>query len=238
MIGPLINGSAIIIGGVLGITLSRFIPQRLRDGLPPAFAMVSIAMGITLVVKVHQLPAVALAVVLGVALGELLKLEHGIQQGGIWIQHALSRFLPAPRHRLPQDVYTQNFTALIVLFCASGTGVVGALTEGLTGDYQLLVIKSALDIFTALIFSITLGAAVISIAIPQFIVQTLLFFSAKLIMPFMNDITMGDFAACGGIIMMAVGLRIAQIKMFAVVNFLPALLLIIPLSLYWHRWFG
>lgn len=57
-------------------------------------------------------------------------------------------------------------------------------------------------------------------------------------MPFMNDITMGDFAACGGIIMMAVGLRIAQIKMFAVVNFLPALLFIIPLSIYWHRWFG
>lgn len=78
MIGPLINGSAIIIGGVLGISLSRFIPQRLRDGLPLAFAMISIAMGITLVVKVYQLPAVALAVVLGVALGELLRLEHGI----------------------------------------------------------------------------------------------------------------------------------------------------------------
>lgn len=238
MIGPLINGSAIIIGGILGISLSRFIPQRLRDGLPPAFAMISIAMGITLVIKVHQLPAVALAVVLGVALGELLRLEHGIQLGGIWIQRVLSRVLPPPRHKLPTDVYTQNFTALIVLFCASGTGVVGALTEGLTGDYQLLIIKSALDVFTALIFSITLGAAVISIAVPQFLVQALLFFSAQLIMPFMNDITMGDFAACGGIIMMAVGLRIAQIKMFAVVNFLPALLFIIPLSIYWHRWFS
>ncbi|GAB7271886.1 hypothetical protein DZS_32800 [Dickeya ananatis] len=49
---------------------------------------------------------------------------------------------------------------------------------------------------------------------------------------------MGDFAACGGIVMMAVGLRIAQIKTFAVVNFLPALVLIIPFSLYWHRFFS
>lgn len=178
MIGPLINGSAIIIGGVLGISLSRFIPQRLRDGPPPAFAMISIAMGITLVIKVHQLPAVALAVVLGVALGKLLRLEHGIQLGGIWIQRVLSRVLPPPRHKLPPDVYTQNFTALIVLFCASG--VVGELTEGLTGDYQLLIIKSALDVFTALIFSIVLGAAVISIAVPQFLVQALLFFSAQI----------------------------------------------------------
>ncbi|MFE8047659.1 DUF554 domain-containing protein [Brenneria goodwinii] len=238
MIGPLINGAAILIGGGLGIALRRFIPQRLQDGLPPAFAMVSIAMGVTLVVKVQQLPAVALAIIIGVAVGELCRMEYGVQRAGIMIQRALSRVLPTPEHRLPQDVYTQNFTALIMLFCASGTGVVGALTEGLSGDYQLLIIKSALDIFTALIFSISLGFAVMSIAIPQLIIQSLLFFSAKLIMPFMTVITLGDFSACGGLIMIAVGLRIAQIKLFAVVNFLPALLLVIPISLYWHRFFG
>ncbi|PWC19164.1 hypothetical protein DDT52_12750 [Brenneria roseae subsp. roseae] len=238
MVGPLINGAAILIGGGIGIALRRFIPQRLQDGLPPAFAMVSIAMGITLIVKVQQLPAVALAIIIGVAVGELLRMEYGVQNVGIFIQKTLNRLLPTMEHRLPQDVYTQNFTALIMLFCASGTGVVGALTEGLTGDYQLLIVKSALDVFTALIFSITLGFSVMSIAIPQFIIQTLLFFSAKLIMPFMTVITMGDFSACGGIIMVAVGLRIAQIKLIAVVNFLPALILIVPISLYWHRIFG
>lgn len=56
-------------------------------------------------------------------------------------------------------------------------------------------------------------------------------------MPFMTVVTAGDFSACGGIIMIAVGLRIAQIKTFAVVNFLPALFLVIPISLYWHRFF-
>ncbi|MEH0874031.1 DUF554 domain-containing protein [Pectobacterium cacticida] len=238
MIGPLINGAAILIGSGLGIALRRFIPQRLQDGLPPAFAMVSIAMGVTLVVKVQQLPAVALAIVVGVALGELLRMESGVQWAGMKIQKGLNRLLLTQAHHLPQDVYNQNFTALIVLFCASGTGVVGALTEGLTGDYQLLIIKSVLDIFTALIFSISLGLAVMSIAIPQIIVQTLLFFSAKLIMPFMTAITMSDFTACGGVIMIAVGLRIAQIKLFAVVNFLPALILVIPISLYWHRLFA
>ncbi|MEC5320029.1 DUF554 domain-containing protein [Brenneria populi subsp. brevivirga] len=238
MVGPLINGAAILVGGGLGIALRRFIPQRLQDGLPPAFAMVSIAMGVTLVIKVQQLPAVALAIIIGVAAGELLRMEYGVQKAGMMIQRALSRILPQPERRLPQDVYTQNFTALIVLFCASGTGVVGALTEGLNGDYQLLIIKSALDIFTALIFSITLGFAVMSIAIPQLIVQSLLFFSARLIMPFMTEISSGDFSACGGIIMIAVGLRIAQIKSFAVVNFLPALFLIIPISLFWHRFFA
>lgn len=56
MIGPVINGAAILIGGALGVALHRFIPQRMRDGLPPAFAMVSIAMGMTLVVKFTSFP--------------------------------------------------------------------------------------------------------------------------------------------------------------------------------------
>ncbi|VFS47875.1 Protein of uncharacterised function (DUF554) [Budvicia aquatica] len=238
MIGPLINGAAIMIGGGLGLLLAPFIPKRLQEGLPSAFAMVSIAMGITLIIKVQQLPVVALAIILGVAIGELCYMENGVQKFGGFVQRTLARVVPPRKHGLSAELYNQNFTALIVLFCASGTGIVGSLTEGMTGDYQLLVVKSALDIFTALIFAISLGAAVMSIAIPQFIIQALLFLSARLIMPYMTEVSLGDFSACGGLIMVAVGLRIAQIKIFAVVNFLPALVIVIPLSLFWHRLIG
>lgn len=238
MIGPLINGAAIMIGGGLGLLLAPFIPKRLQEGLPSAFAMVSIAMGITLIIKVQQLPVVALAIILGVAIGELCYMENGVQKFGGFVQRTLARVIPPPKHGLSVELYNQNFTALIVLFCASGTGIVGSLTEGMTGDYQLLVVKSALDIFTALIFAISLGAAVMSIAVPQFIIQALLFLSARLIMPYMTEVSLGDFSACGGLIMVAVGLRIAQIKIFAVVNFLPALVIVIPLSLFWHRLMG
>lgn len=238
MIGPLINGAAIVIGGGLGLLLAPFIPKRLQEGLPSAFAMVSIAMGITLIVKVQQLPAVALAMIIGVAIGELCYMERGVQKFGELIQKALDKIITPRRRDLSTEVYNQNFTAIIVLFCASGTGIVGALTEGMTGDYQLLVVKSALDIFTALIFAISLGAAVMSIAVPQFMIQALLFLSARTIMPYMTEVSLGDFSACGGLIMVAVGMRIAQIKIFAVVNFLPALVVIIPLSPIWHKLMG
>ncbi|AKJ41362.1 DUF554 domain-containing protein [Pragia fontium] len=238
MTGPLLNSAAVFIGGGLGLLLAPVIPQRLRDGLPAAFAMISIAMGVVMTIKVQQLPAVALALILGLAIGELCFMEKGVQRFGSFIQRVLARILPVRNHNMTPELYSQNFTALIVLFCAGGTGVVGALTEGMTGNYQLLLVKSLLDIFTAMIFATTLGAAVMSIAFPQLLIQSLLYFSARLIMPYMNEITLGDFSACGGIIMIAVGLRIAQIKTFAVVNFLPALLIIIPISLYWHRFMG
>ncbi|SQI42545.1 Protein of uncharacterised function (DUF554) [Leminorella richardii] len=238
MIGPYLNGAAIFFGGALGLVLAPFIPQRLREGLPAAFAMTSIAMGIIMTIKVQQLPAVALALILGVAIGELCYMEKGVQRFGTCVQRALSRVVPQRHHGMTQEVYSQNFSALIVLFCASGTGVVGSLTEGMTGDYQLLLVKSLLDVFTAAIFATSLGVGVMTIALPQLAIQATLFYSTRLIMPFMNEITLGDFSACGGILMIAVGLRIAQIKSFAVVNFLPALILIVPISLYWHKLMG
>ncbi|MDD9340384.1 MAG: DUF554 family protein, partial [Providencia heimbachae] len=136
---------------------------------------------------------------------------------------------------MTQEAYSQNYTALVILFCISGTGIIGALSEGMGNGYELLLIKSLLDIFTALIFGSILGFSIIFIAIPQLAIQAMLFYSAKLIMPFMNELSLGDFSACGGIIMVAVGLRIANIKTFAVVNFVPSLLLIIPISLYWSK---
>lgn len=235
MIGPYINSIAIILGGALGVLFSPIIPQRLKDGLPASFAMTSIAMGVVMINKIAQLPAVALSIVIGVAIGELFSLEKKIQSFFSFIQGWVNKVLPVQTNNMTHEAYSQNFTALVVLFCASGTGIVGALNEGMNNGYDLLLVKSLLDVFTALIFATILGISVIIICIPQLIVQAILFYSAYLIMPFMTDISLGDFSACGGIIMIAVGLRIAKIKTFAVVNFVPSLFLIIPISLYWSR---
>ena len=235
MIGPYINSAAIVIGSVLGVLLTPIIPQRLKDGLPASFAMISIAMGIIMIMKINQLPSVSLAIVIGVAIGEIFSLEKRTQSFFSTIQIWINKFITLSPRKMSHDVYSQNYTALVVLFCASGTGVVGALSEGMDGKYDLLLVKSLLDVFTALIFSTILGASIALICIPQLIIQAALFYSAYLIMPFMTDISIGDFSACGGIIMIAVGLRIAKIKTFAVINFIPSLFLIIPISLVWSK---
>ena len=117
-----------------------------------------------------------------------------------------------------------------MLFTASGLGIVGALTEGVNGSYQLLLVKALMDFFTAIIFAMSLGVAVMTIAIPQFILQAALLLLAQIIMPLMDSTAFNDFTACGGVVLLAIGLRMAHIKIFPVVNYLPALLYIVPLS--------
>lgn len=236
MTGPLIDAGSIVAGGAIGVLFKRFIPSRVQEGLPPTFALIAVTLGITMVIKAHFLPVVVLSMVIGTVIGELLFLERGIQRGATFIQKSVDRLIPGPR-TIPHEQFASQFSAITILFCVSGLGILGSLTEGLSGDYQLLLIKSILDFFTAMTFAMTLGPSVMLIAILQVLVQGSLFFMAKLIMPVMDEAAYADFTACGGVIMLALGLRIAEVKHFAVVNFLPALLLVIPISYLWRLWF-
>lgn len=237
MIGPIVNSVAIMAGAFCGAALARYIPKRLQTGLPPTFALASIAIGVNMLMKGHNVPVVVLSLIFGTAIGELCYFERSVSNGATFIQRKLDRFIPLPRG-LTQEEFAKQFTALIVVFGASGLGVIGAMTEGMNGDYQLLLVKAVMDFLTACIFAIGLGAGIGLTAVVQFLVQAALFLLAKPIMPLMDDIVFGDFSAVGGIIMVAVGLRIAKIMNFSVVNFLPALFLVLPISYLWRHFFG
>ena len=87
---------------------------------------------------------------------------------------------------------------------------------------------------SGMIFGISLGPSIALIFIAQLAVQSSLFLLAKMIMPYMDDVAFADFSAVGGLIMVAVGMRMAGIMNFAVINFLPALLLVVPFSYLWR----
>ncbi|SDH15878.1 hypothetical protein SAMN04488136_109142 [Vibrio xiamenensis] len=237
LVGPIINSGAIIFGGIIGATFARYIPKRLVDGLPATFALASMSIGIGMIVKVSNVPVMVMALILGTALGELIFLEAGVKKGANFIQRKCQRFLPLPRG-LSQQEFSLQFTSMIVLFGASGLGVIGSMTEGLNGNYQLLLVKSMMDFVTAIIFAISLGPSIVLIAVVQFTVQAILFTLAQTIMPYMDAETYANFTAIGGIIMVAVGLRISNIMHFAVVNFLPALFLVVPFTYLWRYFMG
>ena len=230
-VGIIVNVCAVLFGGLVGALLGNKIPERLRLNLPLTFGLASMGMGVSMIIKMSALPAVILSLLLGTIVGELVRLEKGIE----W----LARKVQAPLTKLTgksQDAnkeFMEKFVGIVVLFCASGTGIFGALTEGMTHDPSILFTKSFLDFFTAAIFATALGYMVATVAVPQFLVMITLFLTAGLILPHTNATMPGDFSAAGGMIMLATGLRISGIKAFPIANMLPALLLAMPISSLW-----
>lgn len=232
LIGPYVNGSAVILGGLVGAMAGGKLPERVKTALPMTFGLCSVGLGITLVLKVKYMPAVVLAMVIGAILGELLHLEKGIGKAAGSTRGLINKVLP-PVNGLGHEEFTEKFVAILVLFCASGTGIFGAMAEGMSGDPSILYIKTILDLFTAGIFATLLGYAVMTIAIPQIIIQVALAMLAVIILPMITPDMMADFSCAGGLLMVATGLRICNIKLFPVANMLPGLVLVMPLS---HLW--
>lgn len=221
--GVIINCIAVFTGGIIGAALKNYFPYKLKEALPNIFGLSAMTMGITLIVKLGSLSAVVMAVIIGTVIGEMLNMETCLVKG----LNKLESKLPLSLDEKQLDV----LISMIILFCFSGTGIFGAMNSAMTGDHSVLIAKAIMDFFTAIIFGTTAGYLVGFIAVPQLLVGVLLFSAASHILPYVTEAMLANFKACGGIITLAVGLKIAGIKQSRVLNILPAIVIVFPLSL-------
>ena len=220
--GIIINSLSVVIGGLLGSVFGEKLTESFRENLTMIFGLASMGMGISSVVLMKNMPAVIFALILGTSLGFMIRLGEHINRAALGMQKLMGN----------SDRPEMLVTA-IVLFCASGTGIYGAIVSGMSGDHSILIAKSLLDFFTAMIFACTLKKTVCLVALPQFAVMILLFFLAGVILPLTDEAMISDFKACGGLIMIATGFRIINVKMYPTADMIPAMILVMPLSFLW-----
>ena len=200
----------------------------------------AIGMGISSVPLMQNMPAVILAVVAGTALGLACHLGEWISRGGELMEKPIGKLLGKrngdDEDGLPREEYLSLLVTAIVLFCSSGTGIYGCLDAGMTGNATVLLSKSILDFFTAMVFACNLGAVTSLVAVPQAAVFFALFFAAKAIYPLTTTPMIGDFKACGGFLLIATGCRIAKMQDFPVADMIPAMVLVMSLSALWTNY--
>ena len=225
MISVIVNVLAVALGGVLGTVFSKKLSTRFTTELNKVFGVCAIGMGISSVPLMQNMPVVILAVVAGTALGLACHLGEWISRGGELMEKPIGKLLGErngdDEDGLPREEYLSLLVTAIVLFCSSGTGIYGCLDAGMTGNATVLLSKSILDFFTAMVFACNLGAVTSLVAVPQ-----------ALTTPTM----IGDFKACGGFLLIATGCRIAKMQDFPVADMIPAMVLVMPLSALWTNY--
>lgn len=230
MIGPIVDSSALFMGGLVGACCSSIVPKRIKETLPLIFGVITLCMGMTLVNKVSSLPVVVTALILGSCIGELFFTEAFLARS------IRALFRAAKSKHYGNESYILTMITLISAFCFGSMGIFGAINEGITGNASILLTKAVLDLASGILFGTLFGFSVGLIALPQFILLTILYFSATIIAPYMTPVVLGDFTACGGVIFVATGLRMCGIKIFPVINMLPSMVIVVPLSLLWMRY--
>jgi uncharacterized membrane protein YqgA involved in biofilm formation len=229
----MINVLSVAIGGIVGTLAGSHFSADFKAKLTLVFGICAMGMGISAIGLMTHMPAVILSVVLGTAIGLALKLGQWIHKGAVLMQKPITRMFEGHHSDLSHEAFMSTLVTVIVLFCASSTGIYGSIDAGMTGDSTILVSKSILDFFTAAIFACSLGWVVSFIAVPQLIIFGALSFSAHMIYPLTTPDMILNFKACGGFLLVATGFRMANIKDFPIADMIPAMVLIMPITWIW-----
>jgi len=130
---------------------------------------------------------------------------------------------------------SEAFVTSSLVFCVGPLTILGSLDNGLSGDPTKLVIKSTLDGFAALAFGATLGWGVLLSVFTILIFQSAISLGAGALAPVLGSGSEAliELTATGGLILIAIGLRLLKIRELRTANFLPALV-VAPLLVMAH----
>jgi uncharacterized membrane protein YqgA involved in biofilm formation len=215
-LGTALNTGTVLVGATLGLTLGRVIPESLHQTIRIAIGLYVAVIGMQMALKTHNVLVLLVSVLVGVVIGELLKLDAGVQAIGSWAERQLSRGGEPGRVSLA-------FITTSLIFCVGPLTVLGSFLDGTRGDITLLAIKSTLDGVTSIVFAATLGWGVLLSAASVLLVQGSLTLIAFLIHAGLTDLETAELTAAGGIAVLGIALGLLELKAIKVANFLPAL---------------
>jgi uncharacterized membrane protein YqgA involved in biofilm formation len=227
VIGTLINVGTVLVGTVLGTALGARLADRIRETVMHSLGLFTLLLGAASGLEAFRPPLADVAprfavllilgsLLVGGILGELLHIDQGLTRGGEALRRRFGR---------GQARFTEGFVVASLVFCVGPLTILGSIQDGLTGDYQLLAIKSLLDGFAALAFASALGWGVGFSVITILVVQGGLSLSASAVAGAFSDAMIAAMIAVGGILIMGIGLRLLDIRAVRVANLLPALVL-------------
>jgi len=215
------NVLAIPLGTAAGCLLRKYISPALRENSMTYFAAISAALGVMMLDRVNQMTVAVLSFLVGGLIGHALKLD--------WRVGALA----GKGREDGQNSTAQTILVAFTLFCISTSGILGALELGFSGDITLLTTKAIMDFLSAVFFSASCGWVLAIITLPLGAILCFFYFASALISPFLTEAVIGNFSACGGLIQLVNALRIAKLKDPPVLDLLPGLILVAPITLLW-----
>jgi len=233
LIGTIINVATVLVGGGLGVLLGARLPERMRETVMHGLGLVTLIVGIDLALGTQNILIPLGSVLVGAILGEWLRIDLGLERMGEWLRQRVARRI---KHASMAH-FTEGFITASLVFCVGPLTVLGSIEDGLSGDYSLLAIKSMLDGFAALAFASSLGVGVLLSAVTVLLYQGGLTMLAGVAQRILSDAMITEMSAVGGIMIVAIGLLLLDLKRVRVANMLPGLL-IAPLVVALLHWLG
>ena len=226
MTGTIVNVIAVILGSSIGLILKKGIPQRFSDSVMKAVALCVLYIGIDGSLKGENTLITIISMVLGVLIGEFLRLDDGVNNLGKRLEDKVSK------GKNSDGNIARGFVTASLLFCVGAMTIVGSLESGISGNHEILFSKSLLDFISSIIFSASLGIGVMFSAIFVFVYQGAITLLAQFIGPYLGDVVIAEMTCVGSLLIIALGLNMLGLTKLKVMNYIPAVFLPMLLCLF------
>ena len=236
-LGTIINVCCIIGGGLVGLVGRRFITQKLQDALLKACGLSVIFLGIggTMEKMLAVVSAdggaslssggtmvILISLALGSAIGEAIDLDARFEQLGVWLREKTGSTGDAG--------FVDGFVTASLTVCIGAMAIVGAIQDGLTGNYNTLMLKGAIDAVIICAMAASMGKGAIFAALPVGVWQGLVTLACVPLQPIMTDAALANLSLVGSILIFCVGANLIWPKTFKPANMLPAVFIAAALA--------
>jgi uncharacterized membrane protein YqgA involved in biofilm formation len=217
--GTFINVGTVLAGTLIGVLVGERLPKPIQQRVIMGLGLITLVLGVDLALAWRDTnPLYVLGgILLGGIAGELLRIEDRLAGLGDRLQ---ARFASHDESRVSEAFFTAS-----LLFCVGPLAVVGAIQDGLQGDYEALATKALLDGFASIALASTLGWGVALAAVSVFLYQGAIAMGATFFQDLLpeNGEALAALTSAGGLLIMGIGLKLLDLRDVRVGNFLPAL---------------
>jgi uncharacterized membrane protein YqgA involved in biofilm formation len=217
-LGTLINTATVLVGGSVGLIIGDRIPDRIRTIVLQVIGLVTLGLGLSDVLKTHNMVFPLVGMVLGGIVGELLAIERRLEGLGEVIRRRFARNQEPGR-------FVIGFVTATLLFCIGPLTILGAMQDATGETPQLYIIKGTLDGFMNVIFGAIYGVGAVFSALSIFVVQGSLTLGGSALDNLLNDRMRIELFSAGGFAVMAIGLNLLEIKKIRLGSLLPGLVI-------------
>jgi uncharacterized protein len=221
MVGTILNVITVVAGSTIGILLGNRFPERIKQTVISGLGLFTFAIGIQMFLKTNNVLIVLGSIITGALLGEWWQIENLLKNLGAWLE---AKFKVKENTNRSQERFIRGFLTASLVFCVGPMTILGAVQDGLTGDYQLLAVKAVLDGFASLAFASSLGIGVLFSTFVILVYQGTISLCATQVQTFVSEPMMIEMTAAGGVILLGISIgSLLEIRPIRAGNFLPAL---------------
>ncbi len=217
MLGTIVNTCCIIIGTLAGTLFHKGIKEQYRENLYTGLGLACLAIGLNATLSHFSQSQYPVLFIISIAIGGII---------GAWldIDGKFKKMVNKHSHAGNGKNLAEGLSTAIILYCIGPLSMLGPVISALKGDNTFLFTNSTLDIVTSTVFASTYGIGMILAAPVLFCWQGLFFLVAKLSSQAMSNALMAELLIIGGLLIVASGLSLLNLKDCKTLNFLPSLL--------------